>query len=165
MLRTLPTIALCLVVTLTSAAAEIDLNEPVTITGRVLDPDGKPTAARVRVFSVSGDLLAEAKSTPEGSFEIEASLLEAKEKSRNGKWEYGVVVADNDSFCPSWVALETAVHNDDTILQLVEDVPIQGTVLDASGKPVPDASVELHTVHRFTTESLDGFLKKRFKLV
>lgn len=159
MRRIFQIIALGSIASITSFSAEIDLNQPITIQGKVLDPTGRPTNARVRVFSVMGDVLAGAKTGDDGSFAISASLARAKERSPNGKWEYGVVVADNDNFCPSWVALKTAVHDDETTLQLVEDTPIQGTVLNASGKPVPNATIEVRTLHRFTTESLDGFLK------
>ena len=160
MLRTLPIVALAVALGfLTGTAAEIDLNQPVTLKGKVLDPDGKPSASRVRVFSVKGDVLAETRSNSSGMFEIQAHLARAKENSWNGKWEEGVVAADNDQFCPSWVPLETAVHDRETILRLVKDVPIHGTVLDASGKPIPNARVKLHTLHRFPNESLDGYLK------
>jgi|GEM_PF-4310805 len=160
MFRIIPIITFCLIGSFSMGqAAQIDLNKPVKIKGKVLDPNGKPTAARIRAFSVKGEAFAETKTTSAGQFEITVSLAEAKEKSGNLNWRAGVIIADSKEFCPSWVSLETALNDKTTTLRLVEDEPIQGTVLDSSGQPVPRAKVEVHTLHRMNNENLDRYLK------
>lgn len=126
----------------------------VTITGKVVDPDGKPVAEAVlrmpEMVDIKKLLLAKTPTKPpvvevartdaDGKFTVLVPPLPA------GTPDYRQLVATKPGFGPAWIDVREA--NDTPVsLQLVaDDVPVKGRVTDLEGKPVAKAKVELKYV-------------------
>jgi len=117
-----------------------------TVTGTVLDPDGKPVAGAVlripeavdlkKVTLTKASVVEVGKTDADGTFAVSMKPLPA------GAQEYRQLVAAKPGFGPAWIDVREAAGAPVT-LQLVDDVPVKGRVTDLQGKPVAEAKVEL----------------------
>lgn len=136
-----------------------ETKDSVILTGRVLDPEGKPVGNAKFSFgwwqpfaldwfpwivtAFAPD--TEATSGPDGSFQITLGKKEIFAKvncPRDKPWQFMQVVAWAEGYGPGFVTLE-AGQKDLTIHLVRDDIPIRGRVLDLEGRPVEDATVSI----------------------
>jgi RNA polymerase sigma factor (sigma-70 family) len=136
----------------------------VTISGRVLDPDGKP-AARARVYTLkilpgkelfisheNVEVVFRTNTESDGQFHFDVP----KDKllvEHNRLWP---VMAAADGYGLGW---SRAAKSDDVLtIRLVKDEPITGRVLNTQGRPVPNAKIRVRAVYTGADDRLDTFL-------
>src|SRR5262249_32850934 len=137
---------------LSADAGADDKNDMVTISGRVLDPDGKPFegaeltvcwAWRRHVLKPSKPKV-QATSGPDGrfSFTFSKSTIDARSLYWRKSYEkpYLQVVAAADGFAPAWEVVHGSEIKELTLSLVKDDVPIEGRVVDLQGRPVVGAS-------------------------
>ncbi len=138
--------------------------ETRTVSGRVLDPDGKPVAGAklfVPVFRSAMpvspdevDLRTAATTGADGRFNAAVAQI-----APNIPRAY--VIAYAPGFGVNWVefadtgAVKAA---GELTLRLTRDVPITGRVINTEGRPVPGVSVSVSTVYVPADDKLDDYL-------
>jgi RNA polymerase sigma factor (sigma-70 family) len=139
--------------------------EMVDVRGVVLDPRGKPAdGARVYVVLPSdGDdgrrtePVAETTSDADGRFHISVPAARLEAPAADPGWRFAQVVAVAKGAGPGWTSLAKAREGDVT-LQLVDDVPLVGRVLDLEGRPVVGAQVVVQRVETVKGGNLTPYL-------
>ena len=126
---------LCLAVAM---LASVTFAEPVTITGVVLDPDGKPVeGARVTTLHPPAQgltwLAADTATGPDGAFSLEFNCERPPEQL--------TVTAMADGYAFAWERVE--VGNDAPVRLTLGGDPgvVRGNVLDAAGAPAAGATI------------------------
>jgi RNA polymerase sigma factor (sigma-70 family) len=125
-------------------------NEPTnrTITGKVVDPDGKPvTGAEIVILPIEGRPSIVARSGEDGTFRLTVPL-----KSPGG-WLFARLAGFGSNFLMP--ANNTPA---DFTFKLVKDAPIRGRVVGTEGKPVVGATVTVIAIQGIEEKSLDRFL-------
>ena len=150
----------------------------ILLSGRVLDPDGKPFAGAAVSFIRPAPFVwvphprpprrpePAATSRPDGRFEI---LLDRAEwdDARSIPDRFGpqvrtfpLIAATAPRYGPSWVLLPKPETRADVTLQLVKDeIPIEGRILDLEGRPVPGATVTTEEIFATHGEDLTPVIK------
>jgi protocatechuate 3,4-dioxygenase beta subunit len=115
--------------------------DKLVVTGRVLDPDGKPLAG-ARVFmpgavwgaEMKAETLVDVQTGPEGQFRfrIERSQLV------QGR----LLLAKAEEYALDWIMADK-IGKDEITLRLPKDIPIRGRVLDLQGRPIKGVSVSV----------------------
>jgi RNA polymerase sigma factor (sigma-70 family) len=130
----------------------------ITIQGQVLDPKAKPVAGAklyvsraTRVLFYHEDLTVE----PVGATDADGRFSLSLDGQERG-WFY--LIAHAPGFGVSWIHLDEEKRAGDVTLNLVEDVPITGRVVNTEGKPVPGVSVSINSIYDPGDEKLDGYL-------
>jgi RNA polymerase sigma factor (sigma-70 family) len=121
----------------------------ISVTGRVLDPDGKPFEGAKIYLIGSGDRpkkhRVRAVSGPEGRFHFTFPKTEYFEagwiRERAEMWRWCDIVAVAPGYSP--VNAYMADIKKELSLRLVKDARIDGRVRDLEGRPVPGAEVRL----------------------
>jgi RNA polymerase sigma factor (sigma-70 family) len=130
----------------------------VVLSGRVLDPDGKPLAG-ARLFlwtnAVKGkdDLPVRATAADDGRFRLTVARADLERDAK--------LVASARDLGPDWLDASEIAKGGELTLRLVkDDVPVNGRLLDLEGQPVAGATLR---VSRVEQGDLKGFLegKKR----
>jgi protocatechuate 3,4-dioxygenase beta subunit len=127
---------------------------PITISGRVLGPDGKPADGATLHWWTGkakspADAPARATAGPDGRFTL---TLTAADRSVPGR-----VVARSKGLAPDWGDVPAA--GGELTLRLVrDDVPVEGRILDLEGKPVAGATVRVERVSRPAGGDLSDWL-------
>jgi RNA polymerase sigma factor (sigma-70 family) len=144
------------------ATAKPAADAMVKVSGRVLDPDGKPASgARVYWPRLLKDppgsiddiaLTARATTGADGRFQFD---LAPKELWR--EWSIPVI-AHKEGFGVAGAELPKSGPPADLTLRLVSDSPVRGRVLDTQGKPVAGARVQVVGVLVPRKGRLDDFL-------
>jgi hypothetical protein len=159
------------------APVKIVLEKGVRITGRVLDPDGKPVAGATVApalagsgNSLTGDTRFSVETKPDGTFEM---LLPA-----SGKAQYNLMAHDgkyqewrkwaNGVRPPIQTVPGTEIK--DVTLTLTKPATVRGKVVDVHGKPVARREVRAHAADKLenryydptTTTKEDGTFELRF---
>lgn len=152
-------VATCVAVASSAAAPLVVAADgpPSQIRGQVLLPDGTP-AANVPVLVYWRSLLAETTADAEGRFALELDPEEVVEKTSTSDWPRVPVAAFAQGYGPGWKLLEDTESGKPITLRLVDDLPVQGRVLDQQGRPVVKATVRLFWLHD-ADGNLDGFLQ------
>lgn len=124
-----------------------------TITGMVIDPDGKPVAGAELVhFPIDGKPTVAGTTDADGKFQVEASL------NSPGEWLFAYVKGFGSNY------LMPATNTPDKItFKLVKDAPIRGRVLDTQGQPVANAAVQIVRMAGIEEKNLDRFLANWLK--
>jgi RNA polymerase sigma factor (sigma-70 family) len=134
--------------------------ESIEISGRVLDPDGKPFAGvrlHLAAWTPKGFRVEEgATSSTDGRFSF--TFAKSKLDPTNSSNPLTHVVATAEGYGFDIIGLGQPGAKNDLTLRLVKDVPIGGRVIDSDGKPVVGAKVSLRDVQAFAGEDLTAVL-------
>ncbi len=142
---------------------QADKKPSVEISGRVLDPEGKPVrgAKLVFIFGSGKEYLHKvwAVSKGDGHFAFAVSVKDVDNGYSEKPWEgtHVVAAAEGYGFAAARVGKPGAA---DLTLRLVkDDVPIRGRILDLQGKPVSGVRVRIaDTLAQPKTGDLTAFL-------
>jgi RNA polymerase sigma factor (sigma-70 family) len=129
------------------------------VSGRVIDPNGKPVAeaklyllAEAKLYLLGGDgkdkapIRARATTDQDGRFRLTATR------------DQSPLIAVADGYGPAWT--KHFDKSDDLTLRLVkDDVPITGRILDLQGKPVAGVTLTPHALNSSPTGKLDAWLE------
>ncbi len=153
-----------------AAPAGDDENLPVEVRGQVLDPHGKPVRGAKLYVGYSTQRFARdsrvrtaayplrTTTGPDGRFRFTFSRSEL-----NAEWlddTRPAVAAVADGYGPDWVEIGETGQDDEVSLRLVEDLPLDGRILDESRKPVAEVKVRVVDVSRDSEEGVTGFLRR-----
>jgi len=121
------------------------------VSGRVVDPDGKPFPA-AKIFFARYILRdpppqppAVVTSDAEGRFRLRVSRTGYPEKHMKDQWMHGAVVAVGEEFAFGWAGGDAEKLTNVTV-KLSKEVPIQGRVVDLQGKPMAEVKVQPRSV-------------------
>jgi RNA polymerase sigma factor (sigma-70 family) len=148
-------------------SAFVEKGESVTVSSRVLGPDGKPLAgAEVTVWwymSLAGWVAWQdpamhsvrprfgATTGADGRFRFTFTSAEMTHTLLTGDgkpWHRATLVASAKGYGPAWVWVMDLGKGDVTLRLVKDDVPVKGRVLDLQGKPVAGASVRVIRLSR-----------------
>jgi RNA polymerase sigma factor (sigma-70 family) len=140
-----------------AAAPVAPTDTTVTVSGRVLGPDGRP-AANVPVVALDEDgrplPFADRRpvsSDAEGRFRATLTTPAPEQRTK--------LIARAAGFGPGWVMIPP--DRGEVVLQLAaDDVPIRGRVLDLEGRPVAGATAAIVRVERPSQGDLTPFLDR-----
>ena len=141
-------------------------NSPVErFTGRVLKPDGTPSAgARVYLVPENGDSRElgkmRAETGADGRFDFTAPDMVTVDIDGLPSRRQGRLIATAADFAADAIAIKTRGSNNDFELQLATDLPIRGRLLDQQGKPVESATVTVSRIEIPKPRNLDEYLKR-----
>jgi RNA polymerase sigma factor (sigma-70 family) len=124
-----------------------------TVSGRVINPDGKPVSgAKVFVQTASAQELGRplALTDRSGKFTVPISDVEPNDRT--------AVIAVADGFVAAWRSWHGRAPVDVTIALANDDVPITGRILDLEGKPLAGATVTVDSVQVIPGEGPVAFL-------
>jgi RNA polymerase sigma factor (sigma-70 family) len=137
----------------------------VEVSGRVVDPDGKPVRGAKLVFTYGFYTKVPHKvwavSTAEGRFAFTLPVKELDNRFSEEKWwEDTYVVAAAEGYGFAAARLDKPGAADLTLRLVKDDVPIRGRVLDLQGQPVAGARVRINnnTLVIAKKGDLTGFL-------
>ncbi|HKB04377.1 MAG TPA: sigma-70 family RNA polymerase sigma factor [Gemmataceae bacterium] len=124
--------------------------KPIPVSGRVLDPDGKPVAGAsfAIIDDETGAPVPKIVSGADGRFAFDLPYPPTVRNPRQ-------VVASAPGLGLDWLSEPRA----DAVFRLVPDQPITGKVVDLQGKPVAGATVAVHNVHVGPAGAFDELLK------
>ncbi len=145
----------------------VDPSGKVTVSGRVLAPDGRPVpGAKIYRTPFTGNLRRSypshefATTGPDGHFEFLADKkAELTHQDEKYLFERTVVTAAAPSFGVAWVEVLEDGRSDDLTLQLVDDEPITGQIVGLEGKPVPGATLQVLEIRAAAGEDLGPWLE------
>jgi RNA polymerase sigma factor (sigma-70 family) len=134
--------------------------DTVTVTGRVLGPDGKPFrgAQLYAWWQYSGQGKAEVKvranSGADGRFRFSFTKGEVDQPAHHAeRWRFVEVVASAKGFGPTWQRINL-IDGQLTLRLVRDDIPIQGRILDLEGRPVAGVAVRVTRVDTTAGEDL-----------
>ena len=141
--------------------------QTVTVSGRVLDPEGKPFAgAKIYAYRQfpRGDIFGagppapDAISDADGRFRFQIADPGFLTLQIQATWSHPIVAALARGFGPGWTSFTTADEAKDVTLKLVrDDVPIVGRVLDLEGRPVQGVTIRPIGLNASPDENLAGW--------
>ncbi|HKB01605.1 MAG TPA: sigma-70 family RNA polymerase sigma factor, partial [Gemmataceae bacterium] len=133
---------------------EPEATKSVTVSGRVLDPDGKPVAGAkvyVRQSEMKEVDRPSARTDPDGRFTVAVPAADAEARSS--------VIAVADGFAAGWQTWDGEPPEDLTLTLARDDVPIRGRILDLQGKPLARVTLTVKAVHAFPKEGPNAYLE------
>jgi RNA polymerase sigma factor (sigma-70 family) len=147
--------------------------ETVNLSGRVLDPVGKPVAGAKLYQAFSVEFIEHNAPPPprlrgtsdsDGRFHFPVSK---EDLDRNAESALQVI-AVSDGFGPGWVRLDKARIGELTVRLAKDDVPITGRIRDLEGRPVHGATIRPVALATTPDEDLTPWLQsirngKRFQ--
>jgi RNA polymerase sigma factor (sigma-70 family) len=138
------------------AKPEAREGDSIKVTGRVLNPDGKPVAgATISVWSYGAKKKKELPrilSDQDGKFHLAVTRSELKHEAQVTAWA--------DGYALDWTDLNDSGKGTNLTLHLARDeVPIEGRILDLQGKPVSGAMIRLVRLSRTEGPNLDEWVK------
>jgi hypothetical protein len=148
--------------------------QTVLVTGRVLDPHGRPVAgATLHLQPDSGEPAwrepagpppAQASTDADGRFEftVERSLLAAA-RSRRARFSGPFLAAFAPGYGPAWTDDLMIGEPGGVVLKLVEDLPITGRLIDLEGRPAPGITVRVIQVDATPGGDLSRWLEYTHK--
>jgi RNA polymerase sigma factor (sigma-70 family) len=130
--------------------------DQVTFAGRVLDPDGKPFIGATVYLDLSdnkGNVHHKLQvSGADGRFRATVSRRELTSSQTYDPWKHARVVTTAPGYGPVWEftpvpAIPHFQRRDSLTLRLaLDDVPIEGRILNAEGRPVVGTKIRAFTV-------------------
>jgi RNA polymerase sigma factor (sigma-70 family) len=158
-----------------------DEDVPIEVNGRVLDPKGRPCAGAkiyvgygLRTFppAIEGNApirqvpcALRATSDADGRFHFAFTQSELDARFLDDARPAVVAVAGDNG--PDWRDIKETLpsepgHAVDLTLQLVEDQPVTGRILDSARKPVAGAKVVVRTLTHDSEEGMNQLLRGEF---
>jgi RNA polymerase sigma factor (sigma-70 family) len=146
-----------------------EADTPIKVSGRVLDPRGKPVAAaRLYVgYSVRGSALdrqqgkaaypLRATSGADGRFHF--SFAKSELDARVLDDSRPAVAAVADGFGVDWAEIPEPAEGAELSLRLVEDLPVNGRIVDPNRQPVAGARVFVLGIRSDSEEGVTRFLR------
>jgi RNA polymerase sigma factor (sigma-70 family) len=144
-------------------------NAPVTVHGRVLDPEGTPVArANVYVgYSPRPSPITSSRSattyTPrtsseaDGRFQFTFSRSELDAKVLDSARPAVIAVASG--YGPDWAVIGDTAEDVELSLRLVPDLPLRGRILNPEGKPLAGATVRVESVHMASEDDMTRYAR------
>ncbi len=121
-----------------------------TITGKVVDPNGKPVAgAEIVHLPIDGVSTVVGKSAADGTFQVTVPM-----NSPHGSHLFPRV----DGWAPNTYLMPATNTPAEITFKLIKDTPIKGRVIDTQGKPVVGALIVVRHISGYANDSIDGFL-------
>ncbi len=120
-----------------------------TLSGRVLDPEGKPfSGAKLHLIAAivnrSSPVHVQATSNDDGAFRLPVAAPDIRRLTDDSSWIRSAVVATAEGYGPAIRLDNTFEPAADLNLRLVkDDVPIRGRILDLQGKPLVGVTVRV----------------------
>jgi hypothetical protein len=130
-----------------------------TVHGRIVGPNGKPPAAATIMVRYS-DHSINGLGTNDGKFQIPAGRLDlvgGKAQVAPLKPVGVAVAAEGLGF--GWVDAAALTAKSEPTVQLVDDLPIRGRILDQDGRPVAGAKVRVEEVRDYSGKDLKAILR------
>ncbi|TWT90290.1 Regulatory protein BlaR1 [Pseudobythopirellula maris] len=148
---------------ITQDAAPDDL---ITVRGQVVKPNGQPMSDAdvyvLRYFWDYGDKkpLSSTKADQDGRFEISYRKSQfAETAGRPNQWRETCIAAFARGYGIGWAEYDRLKPGEGAIIRLaVDDVLIEGRVIDLEGKPVVGATVEVGSIDEPKADTLDEYL-------
>src|SRR5262245_55858562 len=129
-------------------AGKVDEAKTRTVTGKVIDPDGKPVAGAELVhLPIDGTGTVAGKTAADGTFKVTVPL------KGPGSYLFPRVAG----YGPSEFLMPAMNTPGEITFKLVKDTPIRGRVIDTQGKQVAGASVVVRNPFGYG-DTMDGFL-------
>jgi RNA polymerase sigma factor (sigma-70 family) len=132
-------------------AAADEKGKTVDVSGRVLDPDGRPFAgATVRLVAhglARGEpVRADARSAADGSFRLSVGRQATQAADGDPLWRTAVIATAEGYGAAVSQGEEPAPSGDLTLRLVRDDVPVRGRVLDLEGKPLAGVTVRVDSL-------------------
>ncbi len=145
------------------APADDDL---VTVRGTVLDPSGQPrggvAVAAVRWYwGLDDPRTPLSTTTTDGAGQFSISYRKAqfgRNFGRPDQWREAAIVATAPGFGPGWTYYGDIPIGEPAELQLAEDHPIQGRIVDLEGQPIEGASIRVDSIYRNKQEDISRWI-------
>jgi RNA polymerase sigma factor (sigma-70 family) len=142
-----------------SAVEKPSAETKVSVSGRVLDPDGKPFAGAKLYLGYTGpkdmEYPVRATSGNDGSFQFTVDRSEMDKASEDYPTIHVMAVADGHG-C-DWAPLGPA--GEELTLRLTKDLPISVRILDPEGQPVAGARLTVMSVSAAKGDDLGGYIE------
>lgn len=150
--------------------------EEIVVSGSVLKPDGTPAAGamirsaapvtpflELRLGHPFVSKMVETTADDQGRFKISVSktpyrALGELERRWLDLWKETVIAASLKGFGPAWIEYVDIEADKTLTLQLVEDLPIRGQIVDLEGNPVRGTAVRIVQLQQMKEGSLDRVL-------
>ncbi len=152
--KTLAVVLLC--VTAFAAFSLAKETRKATCSGKVVDPNGKPTAAvRVKLYrlgydkeaeAVKYDLIGERTTRADGEFAFSVEF-------DNTEYRQSIVLADKPGLAVGWATWAPMNEDKQVDIELTEPKELAGIVVDDQNSPVPDAEVSIQVMVRGEKEA------------
>jgi RNA polymerase sigma factor (sigma-70 family) len=146
-----------------------EADAPIEVNGRVLDPQGNPLAGAklyigysARRYATDNQLrqtahpLRKATSGADGRFrftfarsELDAKLLDSSRPA---------VVAVASGYGPDWAVVGDSAESVELSLKLVQDLPVNGRILDQNRRPIAGAKTHVDSVLSAPEEDVTRYL-------
>ncbi len=155
------------VLTLTAVAGHLALaddptSEALEVHGRALGPLGKPKGGvRIGLLPREDKARPAAQSTSdaEGRFHLSIKKSSIHDPSDpRFSWRSAVLIASAEGCGPDWIEAGQLPASGEWTPRLVEDEPIEGTVADLGGTPLPGVKIRFRAIYASEDGSLDGLL-------
>ena len=158
------TLAVVALATLSGSALVAEPTK-LTISGNVRDPSGNLVPrASVKLLGPDYALVDQSITSRDGTFTMSANKTDfqyqAKQKATVAAWRRAILVANHDDFGPDWLRIDQLDSTREVTLNVVEDIPIRGQIIDAEGRPVVGARVSVGRINAAMKENLEEFFKK-----
>jgi protocatechuate 3,4-dioxygenase beta subunit len=161
--------ALALLIGVGARAAADDLKDKVgpryTVSGQILDPDGRPAAgAKVYIIPLADEMALRRPRVTTGAdgrftLSVTRSELPAMPDWFDARRRIQVI-AEAAGFGPAWSDEGEVTSGGPVVLRLArDDVPIEGTIADLEGRPVAGAKIRPTVLAAGVPKGLDAFLE------
>ena len=157
------------------ADVSLNLDKGIIVKGMVLKPDGSP-AVGATIRSIPGvyqpvpelapfggeSSIGEATVDERGEFEIQVNQRPYGERLPvdDQSWkQFTTISASSDGFGPAWIDFASVDPSKPIRLQLVEDMPIRGRVVDLEGRPLANTQIQVATIRGGKNNDLSTWLK------
>jgi RNA polymerase sigma factor (sigma-70 family) len=138
-------------------------NPAMEVSGRVLDPDGKPLAGAklywystvMRQDSSPGARDPKVTSAADGRFRFPIARSEIDNLEPDTPWNQLTVVAVALGYGPGWVEFSPSGAAGLTVRLVKDDVPINARILDLEGRPIAGVTVRATAIDDAQSGNLD----------
>lgn len=157
-------------------AVQAQTPREITVRGKVVSPGGQPVAGAIvraavnqwamlkPILGPNGKLpAAEARTDAGGEFTVSFTTQPYGDLSHLDRrwqeiWKETNIAASAPGYGPAWVKYKDIPPDRPLTLQLVPDLPIQGRVVGAEGKPVVGLDIDVGQVYAAKNEDLTPWL-------